>query len=75
MAETLFNENIAVLTQTESIGKKSFKLVQALINTDTGQFKCICSQILVHFDPETRATSPVPQLWRDAISRFEQRPM
>ena len=75
LAETLFNENIAVLTQTESIGEKSFKLVQALINTDTGQFKCICSQILVHFDPETRATSPVPQLWRDAISRFEQRPM
>ncbi len=75
LAETHFNENVAVRTLTESIGEKSFKLIQALVNTDTGQYKCICSQVLVHFDPETRATTPIRQEWRDKISAFEQRPL
>lgn len=73
LAQTLFGENVAVRTQTEKIGDKSFTLIQELVNPDTGQVKCICRQTLVYLDPETHEPISVPQQWRQSISNYENR--
>jgi len=70
--QTLFNEPLVVMTQVENIGNKSFTMLQALQNTATGEIKCVCSQVMVYLDPETRMPAPLPQHWRDCFSRFEE---
>ena len=71
--ETLFDEPLVVKTQVDHIGNKSFTVLQVLQNTATAEIKCICSQVMVYLDPETRMPAPLPQHWRDCFSAFENR--
>ena len=73
--ETLFDEPLVVKTQIDHVGNKSFTVLQVLQNTLTNQVKCVCSQVMVYLDPETRQPAPLPQHWRDCFAAFEQRPM
>lgn len=71
MAQTRLYEPVAVETQTTRLGDKSFTLVHQLVNTETHEIKCRCSQVMVHFDRTTGRTASLPQSWRDALERFE----
>lgn len=71
LAPTIFRENIEVLTQCVHLGNKSLTLLQHLINRDTRELKCTCASIMVNIDPETNLPSPIPQIWRDAITAYE----
>ena len=73
IAAVKFDEQIEVRTAVESIGDKSFKVVQAIVNTTTGELKCVCRSIMVYFDTATGIPISVPQKWRDNLNRFEQR--
>ena len=73
LAQTRFTEPVAVQTQTVSIGEKSVTMMQQIINSDTGEVKCVCQTILVYFDHDAGATAAIPQQWRDDLSAFEQR--
>ena len=57
------------------IANISFTVLQILQNTATGEVKCVCSQVMVYLDPETRMPAPLPQHWRDCFAAFEGRPM
>ena len=71
LAPTIFRENVEVLTQCMHLGNKSLTLLQYLINRDTRELKCTCASIMVNIDPETNLPSPIPQIWRDAITAYE----
>ena len=73
--ETLFDEPLVVKTQIDHVGNKSFTVLQILQNTATGEVKCVCSQVMVYLDPETRLPAPLPQHWRDCFAAFEGREM
>ncbi|MBR1882530.1 MAG: acyl-CoA thioesterase [Muribaculaceae bacterium] len=73
LAQTRFNERVTVLTQTLRLGEKSVHMLQQLINADTGEVKCQCRSVLVHFDVESGTPTPITQAWRDDIAAFEQR--
>jgi acyl-CoA thioester hydrolase len=72
LRQTFFGENVAVQTQVDLINDKSFRLVQQLINVDTSEVKCICTEIMVYFDHKTGKPQHIPQEWRDALSKFER---
>ena len=71
--ETLFDEQLVVKTQVHHIGNKSFTVLQVLQNIDTEEIKCVCTQVMVYLDPETRMPAPLPQHWRDCFTTFEGR--
>lgn len=72
---TRIDEKITVSTQVESIGHKSFKMLHAIENTETGKIKCLCAAIMVVVDITTGDTRPVPAEWRAAIAAHEGRSM
>ena len=73
LKQVLFDERVVVKTQTISIGDKSFTLLLHLVNEDTGEVKCVCTQIMVYLDPDTLRPARVDDEWRRALARFEQR--
>lgn len=70
-----FTENIEVLTGVESIGDKSLRLEQRVVNADTGDVKCVCHTVMAAFDPVTVRAIPVSDIWRSRIGEFEGRDM
>ena len=70
-----FTENIEVLTGVESIGDKSLRLEQRVVNADTGDVKCVCHTVMAAFDPVAVRAIPVSDMWRSRIGEFEGRDM
>ncbi len=64
-------EQVAVETCCIEIGNRSFKLMQRIVNTTTGEVKGICRTIMVGFDVEAGVSAPISDEWKDAIRQFE----
>ena len=64
-------EQVAVETCCVEIGNRSFKLLQRIINTTTGEIKGICRTIMVGFDVTTGVSAPISDEWKNAIRQFE----
>ncbi len=73
LAQIFGSDHIAVETAVSEIGTKSFSLVQRVINTETGEVKCVCKSVMVTFDLENHISMPLSKEWVDAICRFEGR--
>lgn len=65
-------ENVSVQTTTISIGNKSVKLAQRIVN-DSGDIKAVCETILVGFDFKSGETKLISDEWRRAIEAYEGR--
>ena len=65
------SETIAVQTCTIEIGNRSFKLLQQIVNTQTGQIKGICRTVMVGFDIGTGSAAPISDECKEAICQFE----
>lgn len=66
-------EAVAVQTCTTEICHRSFKLLQQIVNTDTGQVKGICRTVMVGFDVQSGVAAAISDEWKEAICRFEGR--
>jgi acyl-CoA thioester hydrolase len=64
-------EQVAVETCCVEIGNRSFKLMQRIVNTTTGEVKGICRTIMVGFDVEAGVSAPISDEWKNAIRQFE----
>lgn len=64
-------EQIAVETCCIEIGNRSFKLMQRIVNTTTGEIKGVCRTIMVGFDVEAGVSAPISDEWKDAIRQYE----
>ena len=64
-------EPIAVQTCTVEIGNRSFKLLQQIVNTETGQIKGVCHTVMVGFDITAGRAAPISDEWKEALCRFE----
>lgn len=72
-APIYFGEPVAVTTRVESIGEKSFKVHQRLVNTVNNEVKSECLTVMVAFDLQTKKSMRLPQVWIDAICEYEGR--
>ena len=64
-------EQVAVETCCIEIGNRSFKLMQRIVNTTTGEIKGVCRTIMVGFDVEAGVSAPISDEWKDAIRQYE----
>ena len=72
-APTYFHEPIEVLTAVVSISEKSFKMEQRVINSKTGEVKCIGHTVMAGFDLSTKQSAPIDMAWVEALTAYEQR--
>lgn len=68
IAPIFYGENIEVLTTCTALHDKSFKLLQMLRNSDSGEVKSVCETVMVSFDPATQKAAPLSPLWREKLS-------
>lgn len=66
-------DEIAVQTTTLSIGNKSVKLLQQIVDVNTGAVKANCETVLVGFDFKSGETLVISPEWRAAIEAYEGR--
>jgi acyl-CoA thioester hydrolase len=64
-------EQVAVETCCLEIGNRSFRLMQRIVNTETGEVKGVCRTIMVGFDVAAGVSAPISDEWKEAICRFE----
>lgn len=72
---TFYREKVIVESKVVRIGNKSGEFIQQLVNEQTGQVKCICKSVFVYIDAETQTPSPIPYVWKEAISKYEGTPL
>lgn len=68
-----FNEEVEVLTTCLGISNKSFRLLQAIRETKTGEIKSVCESVMVCFDLESKTTCRVSDSWREDLQKYEGR--
>lgn len=66
-----FHDEIICGTKVLQIGNKSFKMVQQLIEKNTGIVKSTCHSVLCGFDREKLCSLPIQDLYRKHICQFE----
>lgn len=66
-------DEVFVQTTVTSIGHKSLNMLQRIVDAKSGHEKCVCRTVMVGFDFEKNESKPITQIWRDAISRYEER--
>lgn len=69
VAPIFYGEEIEVVTRCESVSEKSFRLLQMLVRKTDGQIKSACETIMVSFDAAENKAVPLPEIWREALTR------
>ena len=72
-AQSRITEPLEVLTQVHSIGGKSFRLDQRVVNAATGEVKCVGRTVMAGFDMATGASAPIAAEWIAAFNAYEGR--
>ncbi|MCH5226048.1 MAG: acyl-CoA thioesterase [Muribaculaceae bacterium] len=68
-----WGEKIEVLTTCSGIHDKSFRLLQMLRNSESGEVKSICETVMVSFDPNTQTAAPLNPEWRQKLEAILQK--
>lgn len=71
LAQIYAGDSIAVQTAVSEIGKKSFHLVQRIININTNDVKCICTSVMVTYNLEKHQSMDLTPEWVNAMCSFE----
>lgn len=69
VAPTYFGEEIEVWTRCMAIHEKSFRLQQMIVEKKTKQLKSCAETVMVCFDPDSKTSKEVPELWRSALEK------
>lgn len=67
MRQTRLGDPIVVESRVESLGNKSMRVNQRLINTADGEVNAECHTVVVCFDYATQRAIPFPDEWRKLI--------
>lgn len=73
LSQIFATDHVAVQTAVSEIGTKSFRLIQRMIDTETGEVKCIGTSVMVAFDLEKHESKPLTEEWIKAICDYEGR--
>lgn len=73
LSQIFATDQVAVQTAVTEIGTKSFRLVQRMIDLNSGEVKCIGTSVMVAFDLEKHVSKPLTEEWIEAICKYEGR--
>ena len=68
---THYGDEIKTGVRTSKIGNKSMIIEQAVIDATTGEIRAMGEIVSVAFDYRVKKTIPVPEEWRETITKFE----
>lgn len=71
LAPVYFGQNIKIGVRTAKIGNKSMTWEQNVMDAETGRELSKGELVIVTYDYETGKTIPIPQEWRERITKFE----
>lgn len=70
----LYSDTIACYTRVTSIGTKSIRLAQLIVDTKSKRIKTRSESVVVRIDRNSLETLPVSEEYRDKINQFEAQP-
>lgn len=65
-------QKIEVALRVSRLGNKSIHFAYEIRDAESGQVKARAESVNVAYNYHTRTSQPVPALWRDRISQFEE---
>lgn len=71
MQSIYINDLIAVETKVLEIGEKSVKMIQRIIQTDTGEIKSTCYAVMAGYDKEKDCSKPISEEFKQRFFIFE----
>lgn len=74
-APTYLDSKISVLTAVTHISQHSMTMEQRIVDTDTGEVKCMAVTIMAGYDVKTATSRPIDPDWRAALEAWEERPL
>ena len=72
-APTFIDEKLQVMTTTLRVGERSMLLEQRIVNSVTGDVKCVGRTIMSGFDVKTSTSAPIDDNWRSRLETYENR--
>lgn len=72
-APAYLEEPLEVLTAVASMGDRSLRLEQRVVNAESGEVKCRAITAMVNIDPNTGHAVEISDHWRQMISTYEGR--
>ncbi|HKZ44115.1 MAG TPA: thioesterase family protein [Anaerolineales bacterium] len=71
LAPVQFADDILVSVKTTRLGNKSMTMRQSLVDQATGKEVCSGEFVLVAYDYHSGKSVPIPNQWREILTRFE----
>ncbi|MCI9606923.1 MAG: acyl-CoA thioesterase [Muribaculaceae bacterium] len=68
-----FNESLEVWTTVTTVGERSFKMEQRIVNSVTCQTKCVGTTVMAGFDPATAQSKAIDRHWVECVEKYEGR--
>ncbi|MBB4037388.1 acyl-CoA thioester hydrolase [Dysgonomonas hofstadii] len=72
LSPIFYKEKIVVDSKIIKLGDKSGVFLQQIRNVKNGDIKCRCQSVFVTYNAHTQASMPIPDDWREAISKYEK---
>ena len=67
----LYTDDISVETKVTEVGKRSVKMIQRIIDNNTGKIKCACLSILSGYDRQNNTSKEISEEFRRKVTLFE----
>ena len=71
MESILFTDDISVETKVIEIGNKSVKMLQRIIDNNTGKIKSTCLSVLSGYDRQNNVSKEISEEFREKVADFE----
>jgi acyl-CoA thioester hydrolase len=68
----LFTDDISVETKMFEMGNKSFKMMQRIIDNNTGKIKSTCVCIICGYDRKNNTSKEISKDFRERVAAFEE---
>jgi acyl-CoA thioester hydrolase len=72
MNSVRFEDHIAVETKVTSLGKRSVKMLQRIIDAQNGQIKNTCYSVLSGYDKSGNCSKEIEKQFVEAVTRYEE---
>jgi len=66
------DEAIEVFTKIYTLGNKSLKMLQKIVQKETNELKATCDSVMVAYNGAADKPCPIPEKWRKKIVAFEK---
>ncbi|MCL2327767.1 MAG: acyl-CoA thioesterase [Bacteroidetes bacterium] len=71
-APILYGDDISVETKVIEIGNRSVKMMQRIVDNNTGNVKSTCIAILCGYDRQNNTSKEISQDFKDRVKTFEE---